>query len=442
MACGLLGNGRISPGYNAGMLTSVSRAWRVSLMLGVPLILSCALLNQAGQVVSTSPATLAPTSFSPAAPTASSLPTPNEPPAEPTAMPITALPDAATANWQSVVPGLAEPVDAASAGDDRLFIVQQSGTIVILRNGQLQATPFLNLRDRVNTSGTERGLLGLAFDPDFAHTGDFYVDYTGRGGDTFVSRFHAAPEADQADAADETILLHIQQPYPNHNGGHLAFGPDGDLYIGMGDGGSGGDPLGNGQNLSVLLGKLLRIDVRGEGAYTIPPDNPFSNSSGPRPEIWAYGLRNPWRFAFDPTTGDLYLADVGQNQWEEVNFQPAGSAGGQNYGWSLREGFHEYSGNGQGLTEPVVEYSHNDGCSISGGVVVRDPSLPGWQGVYLYADYCSGTVWGLLRMPDDSWLNDELFHTHFAISGFGQDASGQVYLLDHNGSVYRLAPSG
>lgn len=424
------------------MLTSVSRAWRMSLMLAVPLILSCALLNQAGQVVSTSPATSAPTSFSPAAPTASSLPNPTEPPAEATAMPITGLPDADTAVWESVVSVLAEPVDAASAGDDRLFIVKQSGTIVIFRNGQLQSTPFLDLRDRVNTNGTERGLLGLAFDPDFAHTGDLYVDYTGRGGDTFVSRFHAAPDADQAEAADETILLHIQQPYANHNGGHLAFGPDGYLYIAMGDGGSGGDPQGNGQNLSALLGKLLRIDVHGGDPYAIPPDNPFANTAGARPEIWAYGLRNPWRFAFDSATGDLYIADVGQNQWEEVDFQPAESPGGQNYGWNIREGFHEYSGNGQGLTEPVVEYSHDHGCSISGGVVVRDPALPGWQGVYLYGDYCSGTVWGLLRMPDGSWLNDELFHTQFAISGFGQGASGQVYLLDHNGSVYRLTPSG
>ncbi len=192
----------------------------------------------------------------------------------------------------------------------------------------------------------------------------------------------------------------------------------------------------------MLLGKLLRIDVHDGDPYAIPPDNPFVDQPDARPEIWAYGLRNPWRFSFDSTTGDLYIGDVGQSRWEEIDFQPAGDTGGHNYGWSIREGFHEYKGQADGLTDPVAEYSHSDGCSVTGGVVVRDPALSSWQGVYLYGDFCSGSVWGLRRQPDGSWLNDRLFQTSAAISGFGVDAGGNVYLVDRNGGLYQLVPAG
>jgi len=409
--------------------------------LAVPIVLGCALLSPRETapappaVVVT--ATRPPSSFPP--PTDTSAPGTQA--SSPTPASVSSLPDPASATWQSVVTGLAQPVDLEAIEDGRLFIVQQAGTILVSQDGQIQGTPFLDLRDRVNTNGSERGLLGLAFDPNFAQTGDFYVDYTGAGGDTFVSRFHTDPGSNRTDPSSEQNLLHIKQPYANHNGGHLAFGPDGYLYIGMGDGGSGGDPQGNGQNLGVLLGKLLRIDVNNGDPYAIPPDNPFVNQPDARPETWAYGLRNPWRFSFDSTTGDLYIGDVGQNQWEEIDFQPAGDPGGQNYGWSIREGFHEYKGQAAGLIDPVVEYSHSDGCSVSGGVVVRDPDLPAWQGVYLYGDFCSGSVWGLLRQPDGSWLNNRLFQTSAAISGFGVDAAGHVYMIDHSGGLYHLAPS-
>jgi glucose/arabinose dehydrogenase len=341
-----------------------------------------------------------------------------------------------------VVDGLASPVDVKSLADGRLFIIEQRGTIVIYQNGGLLDAPFLDIRGRVNTNGNERGLLGLALDPAYSQSGIFYVDYTGVGGDTFVSRFHADPGSNAADPSSEQVLLRIQQPYANHNGGHLAFGPDGYLYIGAGDGGSAGDPQGNGQNLDTLLGKLLRIDVQQGDPYAVPPDNPFVNQPNTKPEIWAYGLRNPWRFSFDTATGDLYIGDVGQNQWEEVDFQPAGSAGGQDYGWSIREGFHKYKGQAQGLVDPIVEYSHSDGCSISGGVVVRDPALPAWQGVYLYGDFCSGSVWGLRRQPDGSWLNHLLFQTSANITGFSTDTAGHVYLIDRNGGLYQLVPAG
>jgi len=233
------------------------------------------------------------------------------------------------------------------------------------------------------------------------------------------------------------VLLHIEQPYANHNGGGLAFGPDGYLYIATGDGGSAGDPEGNGQRLDTLLGKLLRLDVDSAEPYAIPPDNPFRD--GTRPEIWAYGLRNPWRFAFDRLTGDLYIGDVGQGDWEEIDFQPAGAPGGINYGWNLREGVHPYTSDATaGLTDPVAEYSHASGCSVTGGVVVRSPSLPEWTGVYLYGDYCSGRIWGMVRDERGMWQNAALFETGLRISSFGVDAEAEVYLLDHGGSLYRL----
>jgi glucose/arabinose dehydrogenase len=340
-----------------------------------------------------------------------------------------------------IVSGLERPVYLTHAGDTtgRLFVVEQSGRIRILQNGALLADPFLDLTDLVNDSGNEQGLLGLAFHPDYAANGLFFVNYTDANGDTAVVRYSVSADPNRADPASAKMILQVAQPFPNHNGGDLAFGPDGYLYIGLGDGGSAGDPQGNGQNLKALLGKLLRIDVNPGDPYGIPPDNPFVGHPEARPEIWAYGLRNPWRYSFDRATGDLYIADVGQNAYEEIDYQPAGSQGGENYGWNFMEGAHPFKGQAPaGLTAPVAEYSHQvGGCSVTGGYVYRGPSLPALNGVYLYGDYCSGQVWALYR-SGSSWENVALLNAFFTISSFGEDANGEVYVLDHGGgAVYQ-----
>jgi glucose/arabinose dehydrogenase len=319
-----------------------------------------------------------------------------------------------------------------------LFIIEQTGVVRVIENDILRALPLLDIRQRVDSRRSEQGLLGLAFHPDFTHNGFFYVNYTERGGDTIIARYQIHVGADQADPASEMILLRIEQPYSNHNGGGIAFGPDGYLYIATGDGGSSGDPLNNGQRLDTLLGKLLRLDVDAAEPYAIPADNPFTAGDG-LPEIWAYGLRNPWRFAFDQSSGDLFIGDVGQNRWEEVDFLAAGSPGGANFGWNLREGRHAFAaGEAPHLIDPAAEYDHSDGCSITGGVVIRDPGLTEWQGIYLYGDYCSGTIWGLLRDARGNWQSMQLFSTGYSISSFGEDLSGTVYVVDLNGAVYRL----
>lgn len=304
---------------------------------------------------------------------------------------------------EPLVEGLRNPVTITNAGDERLFIVEQQGTIQVATGGELDAEPFLDITDRV-TDGGERGLLGLAFPADHATTGRYYVYYTDMNGNTVVSRFTA--DGNRTDPATEEILLTQEQPYGNHNGGQLAFGPDGFLYIGLGDGGSGGDPHGYGQDLSTFLGKLLRIDVSGE-MYTVPDSNPFVGRGDARHEIWAYGLRNPWRFSFDSLTGDLFIADVGQNAWEEVNLQRAGSAGGENYGWNIMEAsacFEPSEGcNTSGLTLPINEYPHgNDwGQSVCGGYVYRGPNAGNLEGAYVFADYVSGRIWA--ARADDEW---------------------------------------
>ncbi len=383
-------------------------------------------------------------------------PPPDEPAAEqtpavpdtaatpPAVQAVTAFPDPAGFVWKPLAGGLVKPVDLADPGDGsgRLLIVEQGGLIRVWQGGQVLPQPFLDLRAQVATGGSEQGLLGLALDPDFARSGIFYLNYTDRNGDTVVARYRAAPGAAQVDPAGEEALLRQKQPYPNHNGGGLAFGPDGALYVGLGDGGSGGDPQGNGQALNTWLGKLLRLEVRTpQTGYTVPPDNPFVGRAGVLPEIWAYGLRNPWRFSFDPLSGDLYLGDVGQNQWEEIDYLPAGTPGGVNFGWNWREGRHTYAAQppeGMAFTDPVWEYDHQQGCSVTGGVVVRDPSLPEWQGVYLFGDFCRGTVWGLLHDAQGRWQAQQLFASGLSISSFALDRSGRVYLLDLNGTVARL----
>jgi glucose/arabinose dehydrogenase len=382
--------------------------------------------------------------------TAEVQPQDETPPPSPEAEPgiVSALPDPSLYQWEKVLGGFRLPVFLTGAGDGsgRLFIVTQPGVISVIRDGVILDTPFLDIQEQVSKpdqSGYygERGLLGLAFHPRFHENGYFYVNYTDRDGNTVIARYTAIPTADQADPLSEVRLLLVEQPYVNHNGGMLAFGPDGYLYIGLGDGGSAGDPLGNGQSLETWLGKILRIDVdRGE-PYAVPADNPFASQGG-KPEIWAYGLRNPWRFSFDSLSGDLYIGDVGQAEWEEVDFLAAGSPGGVNFGWDYREGGHAYEGEPSGslsLNDPVAEYSHDLGCSITGGVVYRGMNLPEWQGVYLYGDYCNGNIWGLLRSPDGTWQNQLLFATGISISSFGVDEAGEIYLLDLRlGELYRL----
>jgi uncharacterized protein (TIGR03437 family) len=344
-----------------------------------------------------------------------------------------------------VASGISAPTDIQNAGDGsgRLFFVQQDGIVRLFRNGAVAAQPFLDIRSKTRAGG-EQGLLGLAFPPGFAQKQRFYVNYTDLKGDTVIAQYRVTASPDVADSASETVLLRIQQPFANHNGGQLRFGPDGYLYIGMGDGGSGGDPQNNGQSLGTLLGKLLRIDVESDpGLIRIPPDNPFLNRAGARAEIWAYGLRNPWRFSFDRATGDLFIADVGQGAWEEVDFQPAASRGGENYGWNRMEGTHCYQAgcSTQGLLLPVVEYSHSEGCSVTGGFVYRGTAWPGLRGVYLYGDYCSGRIWGLERQGTQ-WTNRLLLASGFTITTFGEDEAGELYVANvASGTIYRITGS-
>jgi glucose/arabinose dehydrogenase len=356
----------------------------------------------------------------------------------PEVQPTTSLPPANSAQWTKITDGLRNPLGLENAGDERLFILEQRGVIWIYTQGALLEEPLLDIRDKVTTQGSEQGLLGLVFHPDYADNGYFFINYTDRRGDTVISRFQVSANANRADPQGEEKLLQIAQPYRNHNGGDLAFGPDGYLYIATGDGGSGGDPEGNAQNVNTLLGKILRIDVDSGDPYAVPADN-FDQGRG---EIWAYGLRNPWRIHFDAATGDLYIADVGQNQWEEVNYQPVGAQAGWNFGWDIREGTHAFEpGQADNLVDPVAEYSHQMGISVTGGVVVRDPRLPDWQGVYLYGDFGSGIIWGLLRLPDGGWANTQLWDTDARIASFGQDQEGRVYLVDFGGRVLRLDPA-
>jgi glucose/arabinose dehydrogenase len=343
-----------------------------------------------------------------------------------------------------IATGLNQPLAITNAGDARLFITLQVGEVVIRdAAGNILPEPFLDLRNKVSCCG-EQGLLSIAFHPHYKENGFFYADYTDRNGDTVIARYSVLPgNPNRADEASETILLTIAQPFDNHNGGQLQFGPDGYLYIGMGDGGSANDPGNRGQTLSVLLGKLLRIDVDHGSPYAIPATNPFVNTAGARGEIWAYGLRNPWRFSFDRVTGDLWIGDVGQSAWEEVDLQPAGSAGGQNYGWRKMEGKHCFnpSTNCQdgSLILPILEYSHSDGCSITGGYRYRGSRLTQLKGTYFYADYCEGTIWGATQLVNGSWTSRVLLDTNMLISTFGEDVNGELYLADlPNGIVYSV----
>lgn len=359
---------------------------------------------------------------------------------------------------QTVAAGFTRPIYVTGAGDGsgRLFVVEQGGKIKIIQDGTVLSEPFLDVSGWISEAAltnnyTERGLLGLAFDPSYASTGEFYINYTDRRGHSVVARLTVSPDdPNRADPESAVQILYLTQPYANHNGGHMAFGPDGYLYISFGDGGSGGDPEGNGQNRGTLLGAILRLDVRGQELYAIPPDNPFAASGEGRPEIWVWGLRNVWRFSFDRANGNLYMADVGQNQWEEINVQLAGSPGGENYGWNAYEASAVYSGSAPAsdVVMPVLEYEHRNGwCSVTGGYVYRGAAIPALQGYYLYGDWCTGTIWAAnadaaLSGDASTWQTAIALESGRQISSFGEDDAGELYLVDYSGEILRFAPAG
>ncbi|MFQ5435665.1 MAG: PQQ-dependent sugar dehydrogenase, partial [Anaerolineae bacterium] len=350
----------------------------------------------------------------------------------------------------TIVPAgqLTKPVYLTHAFDDRLFIVEQVGKIRIVQNGQLLAEPFLDIQDRVGSDANEQGLLSVAFHPAYGENGRFFINYTNTGGSTVIARYQVSPgNPNLADRDSERILLTIGQPYNNHNGGQIKFGPDGYLYVGMGDGGNADDPHSNGQNAGTLLGTIMRLDVNYEDGinfYAVPSTNPFVNNDAIRNEIWAIGLRNPWRFSFDRATGDMFIADVGQNTYEEVDFQPAAGTGGENYGWNIMEGLHCFTDagcSGDGLQLPIVEYNHSQGCSITGGYVYRGTAYPELAGNYFFGDYCTGFIWALVPNLDDSWASTMVFQLEQQISSFGEDANGELYIVGHaTGEIMRIQP--
>ncbi len=345
-----------------------------------------------------------------------------------------------------VIQNMDQPVFVtAPPGDaNRLFVVERPGRIRIVQSGALLPRPLLDIVDLTSLEG-ERGLLGMAVHPDYAQNGRFFVHYTDRAsGATRIARYEVSEDPDVADPASGVIVLAISQPFNNHNGGSLAFGPDGMLYIALGDGGSGGDPLNHGQNRGTLLGAVLRVDIDSGDPLAIPADNPFVDTPGARPEVWAYGLRNPWRMSFDRSTGDLYIADVGQNEVEEIDVQPASSAGGENYGWNIMEGGSCFGGGGcetTGLTLPVAEYGHDVGCSITGGYVYRGAAVPSLTGRYFYGDFCSGFVRSFLLSTGQA--TDPVDHTSQigpgeSVVSFGEDGVGELYIVTIEGSVLRI----
>ncbi|HMU61698.1 MAG TPA: PQQ-dependent sugar dehydrogenase [Gemmatimonadales bacterium] len=363
--------------------------------------------------------------------------------------PTTTLPPGtASVRLEQVVTGLNMPVLVTAAPGDtgRIFVVEKGGKVRIIEHGSLLPTPFIDLSGRV-TTGSEQGLLGMAFHPtDGRVVLSFTVAGSTGGGTSRIATFRTGADPDVLDPATEQVVLEVAQPYGNHNGGNILFGPDGYLYAGFGDGGSGGDPQGHGQNRDDLLGSLLRLDIDHGAPYTIPATNPFVGQPNMRGELWNWGLRNPWRFSFDRATGDLYIADVGQNEWEEVDVQPAASAGGENYGWAIMEGDHCYKSstcNRGGLVMPVIEYGHGDGCSITGGFVYRGSAIPELVGTYFYGDYCNGWIRSFVYRNGSvtdaqSWPT---LDTKQQITSFGEDARGELYVVLASGTIYRIAPA-
>jgi glucose/arabinose dehydrogenase len=348
-----------------------------------------------------------------------------------------------------ILDGFTKPVYVADAGDGsgRLFVVEKRGLIRIVRDGERIKEPFLDLRSKVTSDGNEQGLLSVAFHPQYPENGRFFVAYTDLKGDLVVERYEVSPDdPDVTDPASGVEVLLIPKPYDDHNGGLVLFGPDGYLYLGVGDGGAPAEPARNGQDLKRLLGKIVRIDVdRAEDghAYAVPADNPFVGVPGARPEIWAYGLRNPWRFSFDRETGDLFIADVGLWMKEEVDIHPADTPGGQNYGWNVYEGSicHQPPDTGYcemgGLTHPVATYDHGEDCAIIGGYVYRGAAIPALVGTYVLGDICSGQIKQMKR-TGETWEITGLLATPLAITSFGEDARGELYVTDLDGGLYRV----
>jgi glucose/arabinose dehydrogenase len=356
---------------------------------------------------------------------------------------VTDFPDPSQYEWVAIVSGLNKPLGMTSFNGDSLiiYVLEQGGIIRVIENEEMSSDSFLDISNKIRTQGSEQGLLGIALDPNFSNNGIFYLNYSNRDGDTVIARYEANEDRYTANPDTEQIILTQKQPYSNHNGGNLVFGPDGMLYIGLGDGGSGGDPELRSQNPETLLGKMLRISVQDQEIYAIPSDNPYQGGGG-RPEIWAMGLRNPWRYSFDRLTGDLWIADVGQGNWEEINFTPANPEPGLNFGWYYREGTHPFKGeppDPSELIDPVYEYDHSMGsCSVTGGFVYRGELLPDWYGVYLFGDFCNGKIWGILKTENGNWQVDQLFESGVNISSFGEDVFGELYLIAHNGTLYQL----
>lgn len=367
--------------------------------------------------------------------------------------PATGSTKPATTTQHSVVPiqlalfstGVPKPTAIVSTGlssDRRLFILDQDGLIRIVgADGSVATAPFLDLSKQVLSNG-EMGLLGLAFSPHYQQDGYFFVDYIDTSQNSVIARYHVSNDPDVADAASGQTLLTLKQPYVNHNGGDLNFGPDGYLYVTFGDGGSAGDPQDRAQNLDVLFGKILRLDVS-QVPYKIPATNPFASRADAAKEVWDYGLRNPWKISFDKATGDLYIADVGQGDREEIDVETAGGKGGVNYGWRCYEGTRDYNLAGcqarQNYTFPVVDYDHSDNrCAITGGYVYRGTQAPSMLGTYFYADYCGGQVYSLQKQ-NSAWKTQLEVQTPYKISAFGQDSRGELYLADYStGALYRL----
>jgi glucose/arabinose dehydrogenase len=345
----------------------------------------------------------------------------------------------------ATVPG--RPLAIANAGDGsgRLFVAEQGGRVYILTDGAVNSTPFLDVSAQVSGGG-EQGLLGIAFHPDFPADNRVFVDYTNAAGDTVVSSFEVDPGSPDAVVhGSEAVVLTVDQPFANHNGGAIGFGPDGYLYIALGDGGSGGDPHNNGQRLDTLLGKLLRIDVNttsGGRSYGIPGSNPFAGTPGTRGEIWLLGLRNPFRFSFDRATGDLWIGDVGQDAWEEIDVARAG-VGGLNFGWRTMEGAHCFSPDSgcrtAGLTLPEVEYAHDFGCAVIGGNVYRGAASPALEGAYLFSDECTGTTWALDAARTGGQALVEVAQAPGGIAGYGEDETGELYAAALGGQIYRVS---
>ena len=385
------------------------------------------------------PATVEPSTESSATPAATVSPTP-------TITPIPSAPVDSISLVPLLVGAFNRPLYLTHAFDERLFVVEQSGVVRIVKDGQLREQPFLDIRDRVGSSQLEQGLLSIAFHPDYQENGRFFAHYTDYAGNSHISSFTVSDnDQNLANADSEIVLLSVDQPYPNHNGGQLKFGPDGYLYAGFGDGGSANDPLNSGQDQSTLLGSLIRIDVdHSEDIYAVPATNPFIADETRRNEIWAWGLRNPWRFSFDKLTGDLFIADVGQNLWEEIHFQPAISQGGENYGWSIMEASHcflDSSCDMIGLELPIFEYSHQEGCSITGGYMYRGQQFLSLYGNYFVADFCSGNIWRLFPDTEGSWSAAKVLDSGYVISSFGEDVNGDLYVLVHDtGSIFQIQP--